>query len=925
MQGALGYEDSRLWRQTMVGVEGSETRKATEALAHAYHQFRQHVIPLAKDISISVPGYTDHSIEHCDALWDTASMLTAPDFPLNPAEAFVLGGAFLVHDLGMGLPAYQNGLAEITSNTDWRDLLAMLHPEDHEAIQRTIKADIASNPTWAGLSDNRSKEVLTYYLRLNHADQAEKIMHTHWELSNKEQFFLLPDTHLRHWYGELIGKLGRSHWVDVDSLPEMFPQNPGAIPGYPIEWTIDPVKLACLLRLADATQIDARRANPLHTPHRNPQGISKAHWVFQEQFLSPQIHADRLVYTSAGALTPDQAEAWWLAYDTARMIDQELRKVDALCGDLGKPRFKASSVAGVESPNRFATFVPVKDWRPIDASPRISDSTHVIATLGGENLYGAHTYERTVFLRELLANALDATRARRLAFSGDEEGFRPVRVSLESLDTCDRVVIRDYGIGMDEESIANDLCDFGKSGWRKRNMANRFPGILANDFSPAGMFGIGFFSVFMVSDHVLLRTRSIEGRMDDTFYVEFAGGLQRRPIVRKAHPSERLSESGTEIVITLKKRFTEQGGIFEQVQPSDISDNALFSSDIRRLALMADEDIQVRAVGCDDFAYAVRRDEWRNMSGEELFDSMNGNTHRVIPGEVLSTLRSAFSRTVKPIADNKGNVVGKLGLNIGFREYNYYTMYAETSSVYCGGLDSRQGCHYFGVIEGVPTRARRDQARVKLGLDDFQRWFRMQRDLLGGEAIHPEEALSLQAEGLRLGVRSDDLPITYGELGYLTPLQFREYCAGLDAIHLMDPGPETLLLGEEVHVGGRTHDDRIGLPKGSQFFCTYSTRIYFPEEELLPFRPNEHAENWKDHTRTSPIFDPVEWWRYNFASCEAELIRILGEAWDTPTAGLIESITKCEHRYGDSDTRVIVPCLGGGEARMDALRVTRPK
>ena len=63
-----------------------------------------------------MPMFTDHSIAHIDALWDTASLVTEASFPINAAEAFVLGGAFLLHDIGMGLASFSHGLADIQAD-----------------------------------------------------------------------------------------------------------------------------------------------------------------------------------------------------------------------------------------------------------------------------------------------------------------------------------------------------------------------------------------------------------------------------------------------------------------------------------------------------------------------------------------------------------------------------------------------------------------------------------------------------------------------------------------------------------------------------------------------------------------------------------------------------------------------------------------
>ena len=53
-----------------------------------------------------------------------ADLIAGPDYPLNPLEAFVLGGAFLLHDLGLGLAAWPGGRAELQKGAGWQDALS---------------------------------------------------------------------------------------------------------------------------------------------------------------------------------------------------------------------------------------------------------------------------------------------------------------------------------------------------------------------------------------------------------------------------------------------------------------------------------------------------------------------------------------------------------------------------------------------------------------------------------------------------------------------------------------------------------------------------------------------------------------------------------------------------------------------------------
>src|SRR5260370_139802 len=118
------FEHTPLWRRTLAACPDDPHSVPRQALCSAYLQFRAAVKPLAAEIALSMPMFTDHSIDHIDALWDTASLVCGDTFPLNAAEAFVLGGSFLLHDLGMGLAAYHSGSTDIEADPLFDDLVA---------------------------------------------------------------------------------------------------------------------------------------------------------------------------------------------------------------------------------------------------------------------------------------------------------------------------------------------------------------------------------------------------------------------------------------------------------------------------------------------------------------------------------------------------------------------------------------------------------------------------------------------------------------------------------------------------------------------------------------------------------------------------------------------------------------------------------
>ena len=307
----LSFERSPLWQRTLADCPADRDCVPRQSLRLAYLQFRDAVAPLAAEISRSLPMFTDHSIAHADALWDTASLICGDSFQLNPAEAFVLGGAFLLHDVGMGLASYLGGTAAIEADPHFADLLA-------SATARLRRADPSASSQ--AIESAARQESVAELLRLRHAAQAENLVTTTFQTSDGEPFFLLGDVPLRQTFGSLIGRIAHSHWWPVNDLRALDWQQ-GSCPDHPPAWEVDPLKIACVLRLADAAHIDSRRAPTYLHAFRRPAATSHDHWYFQERLTRPRVNADRLEYTATRPFGRNEScwSGWELMPEGLRM------------------------------------------------------------------------------------------------------------------------------------------------------------------------------------------------------------------------------------------------------------------------------------------------------------------------------------------------------------------------------------------------------------------------------------------------------------------------------------------------------------------------------------------------------------------------------------------------------------------------------
>ena len=115
---------------------------------------------------------------------------------------------------------------------------------------------------------------------------------------------------------------------------------------------------------------------------------------------------------------------------------------------------------------------------------------------------------RDIFLRELVSNASDACDKLRVEaltqselYEGD--GELKIRVSLDK--DARTITISDNGIGMSRDEAIAHLGTIAKSGTKE--FMSHLTGDSGKDSNLIGQFGVGFYSAFIVADHVTVVSR----------------------------------------------------------------------------------------------------------------------------------------------------------------------------------------------------------------------------------------------------------------------------------------------------------------------------------------------------------------------------------------------------------------------------------
>ena len=153
--------------------------------------------------------------------------------------------------------------------------------------------------------------------------------------------------------------------------------------------------------------------------------------------------------------------------------------------------------------------------------------------------------DREIFLRELVANAADATDRRRFESLTHPHIAPPESAGVRIVPNKPErtITISDDGIGMSREDLIAHLGTIARSGTRAfgEKLASAKP---EDRPSLIGQFGVGFYSSFMVGDRVEVTSRKAGTEESWTWASEGAGEYTIAPATRET--------AGTDVVLHVK-------------------------------------------------------------------------------------------------------------------------------------------------------------------------------------------------------------------------------------------------------------------------------------------------------------------------------------------------------------------------------------
>jgi len=147
---------------------------------------------------------------------------------------------------------------------------------------------------------------------------------------------------------------------------------------------------------------------------------------------------------------------------------------------------------------------------------------------------------RDIFLRELISNASDALDKFNYLHLTDEkfkkEDWKPkITIKIDKKDNS--ISVMDNGIGMNEQDLIDNLGTIAKSGTKAFLEELEKQKDKKIDSNLIGQFGVGFYSVFMVSNQVQVSTKKAGEDKAYRFVSDGSGSFEVNEIIKDEHGS----------------------------------------------------------------------------------------------------------------------------------------------------------------------------------------------------------------------------------------------------------------------------------------------------------------------------------------------------------------------------------------------------
>lgn len=460
------------------------------------------------NVPSTFPHYTQHTIDHSDEIVRQIDKILywqgepERNVHITPVELYVFCVSAYLHDAGMVLSPEEE--AKVVDSPQWESWLASDEQLASAWTAAKSRITLAASEESVLVAHRELRLLIAEYIRQSHHQRSVAFMLAHASQLADLDF---NDHRLR----SAIGSVCRGHNLSQDQLDDIY--------SYPTSTDLlgqdANVRLvASLLRLGDLLDVREARACDLVRSAVEPLPMpSSAHWTQYRRIDQISVNSKAISLVARC----ERMDEHRLLRDWCQWICDEI-------GSLGRARLGSrrwetwdpprASMRGPE-PTIDIQAGPGASYQAVDWRFQF-DELPMIRTL----INDVHSEPRD-YIRELIQNSADASRCAvidDLVRSSDVVPSSLTSVGQQILDrhsihvtlseepfgqtTAQYLTVADHGTGMDPSVITRHFLQIGNSYYTSPEFRRRY------QFAPTSRFGIGFMSVFSVSNDVLIETRT---------------------------------------------------------------------------------------------------------------------------------------------------------------------------------------------------------------------------------------------------------------------------------------------------------------------------------------------------------------------------------------------------------------------------------
>ncbi len=536
-----------------------KTKDTQSQILYAQWNYDKKIIPeILQTISNIFPHYSLHDETHSITIINNIVRVLGKENieKLSAIDLWLILEASYKHDIGMAISAHE--IQETLKSEDFISFFKnILRDKKHSLYQfasqfkiKNTKIKYKKKHLDLQLHDG-IKFVLAEYYRSQHSQRSKKIIESHnkeFDLGNNET--LIPKRIFK-----ILGAICDSHTQNFEDVMKLSFSEVGID-------TEDahPRFVACMLRIGDLLDLDNNRFSDvmLRTLHKIPLDTLK----HKDKHLAIEsFRADRKIISI-----------------TARCDDYEVANIaqhwfNYLNDEISNQMIKWNEIVPSKEFGYLPTIgdlrVELKRYDFIDGKnkPQFKiDTEKALALLQGAGIY-ENAYQS---IREILQNAVDATLVRIWLEHGGTKDFStpksqdflellfqyPITINIKEEKTTNKHVewkieIEDCGIGIASDDLKY-LMTTGSSSRnkRKRDIIDSMPSWM----KPSGTFGIGFQSIFMLTEQVIIETKSFFDEQYQVVELNSPSSQKNGAILVEKKKSNHKKKVGTKITFLYKTK-----------------------------------------------------------------------------------------------------------------------------------------------------------------------------------------------------------------------------------------------------------------------------------------------------------------------------------------------------------------------------------